>query len=172
MKRTRGVIRSPITRTLNALTDLLRGTDPYFTDLQVQLDFHLQKEAHLRELDNEIKDPVDDGYLENKVLGKLEYNMNISHTVARAGCALARNRIASNPSQVSDNGTALGDRYQVSARTGGRAHAPARKPHVPSRYRSYRYPPFRGTCGTGKAFWRSISKRRFTTKSCPTHREI
>lgn len=65
MKRMRGVIHPAVTRTLNALTDLLRGTDPDFTDLQVHLDFLLQKEVQLKELDNEIKDLVDDEYLEN-----------------------------------------------------------------------------------------------------------
>ncbi|KAG0413119.1 hypothetical protein HPB47_009728 [Ixodes persulcatus] len=81
IKRTRGVIRSVVTRTLNALTDLLRGTDPDFTDLQVHLDFLLQKEAQLKDLDNEIRDLLDDEYLENEVVGTLEYNMNISHTL-------------------------------------------------------------------------------------------
>ncbi|KAG0426150.1 hypothetical protein HPB47_026726 [Ixodes persulcatus] len=83
MKRTRGVIRSAVTRTLNVLTDLLRGTGPDFTDLQVHLDFLLQKEAQLKELDNEIKELVDDEHLEKEVAGTLEYNMNISHTVTR-----------------------------------------------------------------------------------------
>ncbi|KAG0419656.1 hypothetical protein HPB47_003959 [Ixodes persulcatus] len=83
VKRTRGVIRSALTRILNVLTDLLRGTDPDFTDLQVHLDFLLQKEAQLKEVDNEIKELVDDEDLENEVVGTLEYNMNISHTITR-----------------------------------------------------------------------------------------
>ncbi|KAG0427907.1 hypothetical protein HPB47_025082 [Ixodes persulcatus] len=119
MKRTRAVVRSAVTRTLNMLTDLLRGPDPDSTDLQVHLDFLLQKEAQLKDLDKQISDLVDDEGLENEVAGTLEYNMNISHTVTRVRCALARNHIASDPSQVTDNATVIGDQGQVSAGAGG-----------------------------------------------------
>ncbi|KAG0433326.1 hypothetical protein HPB47_020023 [Ixodes persulcatus] len=153
MKRTRGVIRSDVTRTLNVLTDLLRGTDPDFTDLLVHLDFLLQKEAQLKELENEIKELVDDEDLENEVVGTLEYNMNISHTVTRIRCALARNHIASNPSQVSDNGTALGDRDQVSARTGGLAHVPARQTPRTVALPKLQIPSFSGNLRDWQGFW-------------------
>ncbi|KAM7298902.1 uncharacterized protein ISCGN_019469 [Ixodes scapularis] len=65
------------------LTDLLRGPDADSTDLQIHLDFLLQKEAQLMDLDQQISDLVDDDGLENEVDGTLEYNMNISHTVTR-----------------------------------------------------------------------------------------
>ncbi|KAG0443974.1 hypothetical protein HPB47_014325 [Ixodes persulcatus] len=153
IKRTRGVIRSAVTRTLNALTDLLRGTDLDFTDLHVHLDFLLQKEAQLKDIDNEIKDLVDDEDLENEVVGTLEYNMNISHTVTRVRCALTRNHINSNPSQVSDNGSALGDRDQVSARTGGLAHAPARRTPRTVALPKLQIPSFSGNLRDWQGFW-------------------
>ncbi|KAG0427271.1 hypothetical protein HPB47_025664 [Ixodes persulcatus] len=153
MKRTRGVIRSAVTRTLNALSDLLRGTDPDLTDLQVHLDFLLQKEAQIKDLDNDIKDLVDDEYLVNEVVGTLEYNMNISHTVTRVRCALARYHIASNPSQVSDNGTALGDRDQVSARTRGLAHAPARQTPRTVNLPKLQIPSFSGNLRDWQGLW-------------------
>ncbi|KAG0435691.1 hypothetical protein HPB47_018364 [Ixodes persulcatus] len=134
MKRTRGVIRLAVTRTLNVLTVLLRGTDPDFTDLQVHLDFLLQKEAQLKELDNEIKELVDDEHLENEVVGTLEYNMNISHTLEITSPAIHPKYQTT--VQPSVTGVKFLPEQEVWPTY------PLAKHHAPSPSRSYRYPRF------------------------------
>lgn len=83
LRRTRAVVRESVTRTLSLLAHPLRDTYPDSTDLQVHLEFLVQKETQLTHLNEQIGNLLDDDDLESGVIGTLENNMNVCHANIR-----------------------------------------------------------------------------------------
>lgn len=54
LKPTRGVVRSVVTRTLNLVNDLLRGPELDSTDMEVYVDFLVQRDSQLTNLDTQV----------------------------------------------------------------------------------------------------------------------
>ncbi|KAH9381590.1 hypothetical protein HPB48_005281 [Haemaphysalis longicornis] len=84
LRKTRGVVRSGVTRALNQLNDLLQQPSPDAATLSSHVDYIVQQDAELTALNGKIAEATDDDALEQELEGAAEYNRKVSYAVSRA----------------------------------------------------------------------------------------
>ncbi|KAG0419372.1 hypothetical protein HPB47_004166 [Ixodes persulcatus] len=74
LRRTRGDVCSAVSRTISQLDDLIQNPDTTELDLRLPLDYLIQKQTSLADLDRHILTSTsDDDYFENKIQGAEDY---------------------------------------------------------------------------------------------------
>ncbi|KAM7310458.1 hypothetical protein ISCGN_007366 [Ixodes scapularis] len=94
-KRTRGVVRSAVSRTLAQIDALLENPDSTEVQLRIPLEYLTQKQAALKDLDSDILAAITDDALEDEVEGAEEYRLRISTSLTRLHYTL--DTFATNP---------------------------------------------------------------------------
>ncbi|KAG0432141.1 hypothetical protein HPB47_021126 [Ixodes persulcatus] len=69
LRRTRGVVRSAVTRTISQQDELIQYPNTTELDLRLPLDYLIQKQTSLADLDREILTSTTDDDLENEIEG-------------------------------------------------------------------------------------------------------
>ncbi|KAG0437685.1 hypothetical protein HPB47_017330 [Ixodes persulcatus] len=87
-RKTRGIVRSAVTRTLTQIDNFLQDDITTGLELGLQLDYLLQKESDLIHLDRDIQTTTSDDDLEDELEGAEEYRLRISHSLTRVRHAL------------------------------------------------------------------------------------
>ncbi|KAG0414622.1 hypothetical protein HPB47_008220 [Ixodes persulcatus] len=88
LRRTRGVVRSAVTRTISQLDGLIQNPNTTELDLRLPLDYLIQKQTSLADLDRDILTSTTDDDLENEIEGAEDYRTGISHGITRLRYAL------------------------------------------------------------------------------------
>ncbi|KAG0429605.1 hypothetical protein HPB47_023431 [Ixodes persulcatus] len=88
LRRTRSVVRSAVTRTISQLDDLIQNPNTTELDLRLPLDYLIQKQTSLDDLDRDIPTSTTDDDLENEIEGAEDYRTGISHGITRLRYAL------------------------------------------------------------------------------------
>ncbi|KAG0412330.1 hypothetical protein HPB47_010536 [Ixodes persulcatus] len=83
LRRTRGVARSAVSRTLAQIDALLENPDSTEVQLRIPLEYLSQKQAALNDLDSDILAAITDDALEDEVEGAEEYRLRISTSLTR-----------------------------------------------------------------------------------------
>lgn len=83
LRRTRGVVRSAVSRTLAQIDALLENPDSTEVQLRIPLVYLTQKQAALKDLDSDILAAITDDALEDEVEGAEEYRLRMSTSLTR-----------------------------------------------------------------------------------------
>ncbi|KAG0420427.1 hypothetical protein HPB47_003507 [Ixodes persulcatus] len=102
-RRTRGIVRSAVTRTLTPIDNLLQDENTTELDLPLQLDYLLQKESNLIHLDRDIQTSTSDDNLEDELEGAEEYRLRISHSLTHVRHALDSRLSVPQPTNIMPN---------------------------------------------------------------------
>lgn len=103
-RRTRGVVRSAVTRTLTQIDNLLQDENTTELDsLRLQLGYLLQIERDLIRLDHDTQTSTSDNDLEDELEGAEEYRLRISHSLTRVRHALYSHVSVPQPTNITPN---------------------------------------------------------------------
>ncbi|KAG0426546.1 hypothetical protein HPB47_026346 [Ixodes persulcatus] len=83
LSRTRGVVRSAVTRTISQLNHLIQNPNTTEIDSRLLLDYLIQERTSLADLDRGILTLTTDDDLGNEIEGSKDYPTWISHDIAR-----------------------------------------------------------------------------------------
>ncbi|KAG0411887.1 hypothetical protein HPB47_010977 [Ixodes persulcatus] len=146
-RRTRGIVRSAVTRALTQIDHLLQDENTTELDLRLQLDYLNQKESDLIHLERDIQTSTSDDDLEDELEGAEEYRLRISHNLTSVRHALDSRVSMAQHTNILPN--VPDDRTQP----GGIVPTPTSRSHRTVALPKLQVPTFAGSRRDWQGFW-------------------